>query len=82
MDNEEKGKDGSNMLRIWKCRTEVPLTGHREGALQGVGSHGGVHRCYTEITSAFALCQRQLPTSLVTSLLQAPLPGRAQGGVP
>lgn len=50
--------------------------GHREDALEGA------HMYYTgpvsKVTSAFALSQRQLPTSLVTSPLQAPLPGRAQ----
>lgn len=70
-----KGKDGSKMLVIWRYRTEVALTktSHRGGALQGMGSHGGARRCYTEsvskVTSAFALRQRQLSTSLVTSLL-------------
>ena len=52
--------------------------GHREDALEVVVNHGA-HRCHTgadsKITSAFALRQRQLLASLVTSALQAPLPG-------
>lgn len=52
--------------------------GRREDVLEGVVNRG-VHRCHMgpdpKVTSAFALRQRQLLASLVTSPLQAPLPG-------
>lgn len=55
-----------------------PMSGVREDTLEGVVNHEA-HRCHTgadsKVTSAFALRQRQLPASLVTSALQAPLPG-------